>query len=141
MSYARLVALLDGTPWAIRDQVLSYARTVRDALPAILSEAELPARDEFVESLVFVAGLRKLYGICSSSYWTLSNTTAFLSEVDAGSVEVGATDASRDSALFRNLRLLREDLERALIATDLQPEVLMMNYTSLARVLLGRQGA
>jgi hypothetical protein len=133
MSLRQLQELMAPLPYALREQVIGYARSVRDAAGEILRDADLEFDARIADRLAFVAGLRRLYSVCSSSYWILENSGFLLRAADTDAVRIGREDFSRGSALHRRLRSMLSDLDAVLGETDARQEVLEIPYIELAR--------
>jgi hypothetical protein len=123
MSLDRLQNVVRGLPYNLRDQVIGYARSVDAAAPDIAREADVELSRDLRDRLVFLAGVRKLYAICASTYWAVDNATAFLGRQDISSVRVGRTDYSRGGEIHAGLRALYRDFEAILGQYDLQAVV------------------
>ncbi len=79
----------------------------------ISREAEIDLTEELRDQLVLVAGIRKLYAICSSSYWLLYNSTKLLGSEVAG-IRVGGTTFSPEGGQFQRLSGLLQSLDMVL---------------------------
>lgn len=121
-------------PYALREQVLDYARSVEAASHDIFKEAEIELTDELRDQLVLVAAVRKLHAICSSSYWLLYSSTKLLGN-DVTGVRVGGTTFSRDSAHFHQLSTLFGDLETVLRDQGLSAEIIRRPYPQILHFL------
>lgn len=95
----------------LREQVIGYARTVDAASSEIAREARIEWTPSLRDDLVFVAGLRKFYSICASSFWAIDNATAFMRDQQVSRVRVGRTDYSRGSPLHAGLRAILRDFD------------------------------
>lgn len=112
MSLRTLQEFTSELPYAIREQVLGYARSVRDAAPEICREAEVPPSLELVDQLMWLAAMKRLHTIVGSAYWTLENANALLQQHDAGPASVGSTDYAEGSLMYATLSRLQGDLGR-----------------------------
>jgi hypothetical protein len=126
-------------PYTLREQVLDYARSVDQASPDIFKDAEIALTEELRDQLVLVAGVRKLYAICSSSYWLLYNSATVLGNGDAR-IRVGGTTFSRGEGQFFNLSKLLYDLETVLGEQGLSREVIQQPYPEILRLLANERG-
>ena len=90
--------------------------------------------EELRDQLVLVAGVRKLYAICSTSYWLLYNSTTLLGNGDAG-IRVGGTTFSRDGGQFLKLSILLRELETVLHEQGLSRDLIQQPYTGILRFL------
>lgn len=121
-------------PYSLREQVVDYARSVDQASSEIFKEAEMELTEELRDQLVLVAGVRKLYAICSTSYWLLYNSTTLLGNGDAG-IRVGGTTFSRDGGQFLKLSILLRELETVLHGQGLSRDLIQQPYTGILRFL------
>lgn len=126
-------------PYTLREQVLDYARSVDQASLNISKDAEIELTEELQDQLVLVAGVRKLYAICSSSYWLLYNSTRVLGNGNAG-IRVGNTTFSREGGQFLNLFNLLRDLETVLEEQGLNRDVIQQPYPDILRFLANERG-
>jgi hypothetical protein len=122
-------------PYPLREQVVGYARSVRDATPEILEEARLPPRADVRERIVLIAGVRKLQAICSANFWVLDNAARIMESAGQERLQVGRTDFSRGSELYGRLSEMLSELELILRQQGISEEMLRMPYAELARVL------
>jgi hypothetical protein len=130
MSIDRLQLAVQSLPYNLREQVLGYARSVDAAAPDIAREARIDLSPLIRDQLVFLAGLRKFYAICASSYWAVDNASAFLQLQDVGAIRVGRTDYSRGGELHTGLRVMLRDFDIILRQYDLVG-IADVSYTEL----------
>jgi len=114
MSVAALNPILDNLPFALKSQVSSYTESVRNSLPDIFHGAEIKYDWSIAEELLFVAGIRKLHSLISSSLWTLENSITLLSQNDISNIRVGGKEIGAKSEYQHNLRRLNTELEKTL---------------------------
>ena len=136
MSLALLASTLEDLPYALREQVIGYAQSVKSALSSIAQDAGIPISQSVGDQVVFLAGLRKLHGIVASSYWALDNSTTLLLRSDIDRVRVGGQDYSRGSEYHQSLKSVLDNLESALLKHDVK-RYLSMPYSDLVRELVG----
>jgi len=134
MSLALVHAFAEELPPRLRDSVIGYARSVQDALPDIFRDAELRQDQGLADQLVLFAGIKKLYAICSGTFWILDNSLRSLREAQTYEVQVqvGSMRISRGSKEWTQLRDLLDNLEGILKEQRIQD---MMFITSYAEVL------
>jgi hypothetical protein len=96
-------------PPRLRDDIVGYARSVETALPEIFRDAGVRRTESLAQQLVFIAGVKKIYSICSSNYWILESSLHALRD-HAESVRLGSTVVSRSSPYFLRLQELNSDL-------------------------------
>lgn len=137
MSIALLSSTLKELPYSLREQVLGYAESVAAAAPSIAAEVGIDPSQQRVDELVFLAGIRKLYGLVASSYWALDNSTSLLTTSGVHSVRVGTQDYSRGSSLHTSLKDLFEALDHVLEREGLR-EYLDLPYSELLQQLVRR---
>jgi len=138
MSLRDVEDLVADLPYALRIQIVGYARSVELAAPTILLEAGLQAAPSLIDQLTFLAGVRRLEAIVSSSYWTLYNANRLLGETDGGIPVVGSTEYSTTAPIYKRLRRLYNDLEEILEDQGLRA-VLRMPYGQAALELLNER--
>lgn len=130
MSLALLASTVADLPYALREQVIGYAESVKAALPAIYQEAGVAANNGVSDQVVFLAGLRKFHSLVASNYWALDNSASLLEASDISRIRVGAQDLSRGGQLHRSLKNALEALETALAREEIK-ELLHMPYLEL----------
>ena len=99
-------------PYSLREQVLGYAESVERALPEIFKSNRRKFDKNLGDKIVFMSGVRKLYSLVSSSYWTLENSAYMLNEEGISSIKIGSSDFSRGSDIYRRLKGLISTLEK-----------------------------
>jgi hypothetical protein len=135
MSIERIRDFAEELPVALREDVLGYARSVRDALPDIFREAHVPQDQRLGDELVFLAGIKKLYAICSGTFWILDTSLQSLEQTETYEVRLGSTTVSRGSPEWKRLHDLLSDLETVLVAQGLDKMVHMTSYADILRRL------
>ncbi len=135
MSLRDVEDLVSELPYALRNQVAGYARSVQVAAPTILVEAGLDVTPNRVDQLTFLAGVRRLEAIVGSSYWTLYNANRLLTETGGGVPVVGRTEYSTTAPIYRRLRALYNELQQIIENQGLRT-LLRMSYGEAARELM-----
>lgn len=134
MSIAALIATVEELPAPIRDQVVGYARTVYDAARDICKDAGVRYSGDLADQLAFLAGIKKLYGLIASSYWTLDNSAYLLSSENLGGIRIGSRDLSPGSAYHRALRMAVEAMDQELRRVNVR-EYIDLSYRDMALAL------
>jgi len=132
MSIQLLHETLEELPWALREQVISYAESVRSALPGIFIEAEVRYDKEKADKIIYLAGIKKLDALITSNQWVLKSATSLLSKHNDGKIKFGGSDYSREGDFFRNLHRLSLAIESALYKNGAK-ELLSMSYLALVK--------
>jgi hypothetical protein len=135
MSIERIEVLVAEFPQSFRDPVVGYAKSVKAALPEIFREADLRPDHALEDEVVFIAGIRKLYAIVSSTFWTLQKALSKLSDRDIPRVRIGGRAYSFDSPEYRQLQTLYDSLHDLLEEDNLLRFMRGMNYAALLRIL------
>ncbi len=118
-------------PPRLREDVVGYARSVQRALPDIFRDAKLAQEQGLADQLVFLAGIKKLYAICSGTFWILDNSLRSLNQAEAYEVRIGSMRISRGSKEWAQLRDLLNDLEVILAEQKLQEMMLLTSYSEI----------
>ena len=134
MSIASLAATTEDLPAPIRDQVIGYARTVYDAARDISEQAGVPYSSELANQLAFFAGIRKLYSLVASCYWTLDNSAHLLKLQNLGGIHIGSRDLSAGSEYHRTLRNAVDAMDQELQRLNVRG-YLDLPYDKLAQAL------
>ncbi|MBI4382301.1 MAG: hypothetical protein HY574_14075 [candidate division NC10 bacterium] len=134
MSLAILEQITRELPAKLSGDVVSYAKSVEAALPEIFRTADVRRTDELARQLVFIAGVKKLYSICSSSFWILENSLHALRH-QAQEVRLGSLIVSRGSPYFRRLQQLQTDLVEILSEQGLFEFMELGSYSEIVRRL------
>jgi len=98
--------------------VIGYAESVSRSISDIFRDCDVQFDPTIADEVVFLSGIRKLYSIISSSYWTLDNSGALLERLGTGLILAGAADLSRGGDLYKDVGKLLRALDEALLATD-----------------------
>lgn len=136
MSIRALSDTISDLPNGLSEQVLSYARSVDIAAPEIFKDAGVQFSREMTDTLVFIAGLRKLLSIVDSNYWVIDNAGAILErQQHQFSVRVGGTDLTRGGKYYRALVTVRRDLVELLSELELLQFTQHVPYVEVVREL------
>jgi hypothetical protein len=135
MSLRNVEEFTSSLPYSLREQILGYARSVQDAVPEILAEAQVAQSVDVAGQLVFMAGVRKFYSICEANFWILHNSTQILSQYDQNDVRVGRTDYSREGDLYHALSVALNELHSTLLEHGISETMLRRSYVDLASEL------
>lgn len=136
MSIRALSEAITDLPQALSEQVLSYARSLDIAAPEIFKDAGVPFSRKIADTLVFVAGVRKLLSIVDSNYWVVDNAGAILERQQSQfSVRVGGTDLSRDGEYHQALATVRRELVELLSQHQLLQVAQYAPYVEVVREL------
>ena len=136
MTIQALSEAIDNLPYALSEQVLSYARALEVAAPEIFRDAGIKQNRELTNVLVFIAGLRKLFSIVDSNYWVVDNVGAILaSQQEQYSVRVGSTDLSRGGTYHQSLSTIRREFTELLTKHNLIQYVGNVPYVDILREL------
>jgi hypothetical protein len=106
MSVRLVQQVVNSLPYAIREQVLGYARSVDFVALDIAADVGIQLTEAIRDQVALVAAVKKLYSICSASYWAVDGAGLFLQREGAESVRVGSTDYSRGGGFHLSLRRL-----------------------------------
>jgi hypothetical protein len=82
-----------------------------------------------------VAGIKKLYAICSGTFWILDNSLQSLNRVRAYEVRIGSERISRGSEQWVQLHDLLDDLDSLLAGQGLKEVIQLSSYPEIARWL------
>jgi hypothetical protein len=134
MSYRELEETVMDLPWLLKEQVLGYARSVDEALPAIFHESNRSFDRALADQIVFLAGIRKLHSIVSGNYWALDNSGKLLESLEVTKISAGSHDLSRGGELHQLLGSLIKSLENALDKNDVR-QYLGVDYRTLLSML------
>ncbi|MEQ8690197.1 MAG: hypothetical protein RIC89_05085 [Pseudomonadales bacterium] len=136
MSLHALEEVLSDLPYALREQVFGYARSIDVVSEEICRNAGVQPSSKLLDQLVFVAGLRKLFSIVDSNYWIIDNAGALLSQTaDVGQVRIGSTDFSRRGQYHLALEQMRRDFLSLLDENSISEFVVESDYQEIARML------
>jgi hypothetical protein len=135
MSLQRLQMTVSPLPSSLREQVLGYARGLQAALPDISRDAGVAITAPVADQVVFIAGIKKLYTLCSSSFWAIDNAGVLLAREGSAEVRVGRTFYSRQATFHQELRTLLGDFEAVLVRQGIHDAVVTESYAELVRRL------
>lgn len=135
MSIERIEGLMAEFPQNLRDPVIGYARSVRAALPDIFREADLSLDPVVGDEIVFIAGVRKLYALVSSTFWTLHKALSNLDARNITRVRIGGRGYAFDSPEYQRLRVLYDSFRTLLDDEDLLRFMSGVNYATVLRIV------
>ena len=136
MSLQALSDAIDDLPYALSEQVMSYARSLEMAASEIFKDAGIRQTPELTSQLIFISGLRKLFSIVDSNFWIIDNTGAILHhQQQQQDVRVGGTDLSRGGNYYQALQAVRNELVVLLESYQLVNYVQNIPYSKLLREL------
>lgn len=139
MSIELLRDMIEELPASLREQIIGYAESVRLAAPSIARDQGIELTKKFEEQITFFAGVRKLFSIVSSSYWSLDNSATLLAQSDTGVITIAGRSFSRGSELHRQLHSLLNDLEGALLESKILTAV-QLSFSEMAKVVAHELG-
>jgi len=139
MSLEAVQGICENLTPAMSAQIVGYARSVEEVGPEIFRDAGIPYDRQVADTLVFIAGIRKFYAICSSVFWTVDNSLALLRQSGVQDVKIGSSDYSQNSELYLSLRSVNSELEEFLAGEGIL-DFMRMSYADIVRTLAnGRQ--
>lgn len=118
-------------PPRLREDVVGYARSVQSALPDIFQGAGVAETRDLRDQLVFIAGVKKLYAICSSAFWILDNSLRGLERAEVRQVRLGGVFLSRGSREWTQLRDAVTAIEVVLQEQRILPFVYTPSYADI----------
>lgn len=136
MSIKLLQSALEELPYALRSQIIGYAESVYNAMPSIEKEIHIKISSNVRDQVVFLAGIRKLYGMVVSSYWALDNSSALLMRSDIDTIQIGGQDYSKDGVYYRKLRNVFDDMVSVVESYDIR-HFLELSYSDIVMELMG----
>lgn len=123
MSIQQVRSMIEFLPRSLGEQVVSYAESVDRALPEIFKEAGTTYKKSVADQIVFLAGIKKIEWLVSSSYWTLENSGKLLQELDVNRIRIGGSDVSRGSQIYMQLQSLSKELEKVLAENGISDHI------------------
>lgn len=139
MSIALLIEMTEKLPPSLREQVLGYAESVKMAAPAIAKDQGIELTRAFEDHITFFAGVRKLFSIVSSSYWSLDNSATLLARSDSPAITIAGRSFSRGSEPHQQLQALLTDLENALRESQIL-SVVQLSFSEMAEAVANELG-
>lgn len=136
MSIQQVRLMVELLPRTLGEQVVGYAESVDRALPDIFRETGRAYKKAVADQIVYLAGIKKLEWLVSSSYWTLENSGKLLQEIDVNRIRIGGADVSRGGKVYGQLQSLLKELERVLSEKGVA-ERIRKSWPDLIRELSG----
>ena len=118
-------------PPRLREDVIGYARSVQSALPEIFQDAGVAEAPDLRDQLVFIAGVKKLYAICTSAFWILDNSLRSLQRAEIQQVRLGGVVVARGSREWIQLRDAVMAIETLLQDQRIGPWVHTPSYSAI----------
>ncbi len=137
MSIRQLAELTETLPRVTRDDVMGYARSVERVLPGIFRDARVRYEEQLASDLVFLAGVKRLYEVVSSTYWLADNSLAATgrNERPTEAAVVGSLVLRRGTGFHRAIGRLLGDLEEVLSELELRGLIRERSLTVVLREL------
>jgi hypothetical protein len=98
-------------PFSLREQVVGYAESVDRAAPEIFRDVGKKYDKKLANRLVYLSGIKKLYGITSGTYWTLDNSATLLEASDIHEIRIGGEFFVRGAGMHQRIKKLVEELD------------------------------
>jgi hypothetical protein len=118
-------------PPRLREDVLGYARSVQSALPEIFQDAGVADTRNLRDQLVLIAGVKKLYAICTSAFWILDNSLRSLQRAEIQRIRLGGVFFARGSREWIQLRDAVMAIETLLQDQRIGPWVHTSSYSAI----------
>lgn len=131
MSMKLLADTISDLPFSIREQILGYADSVRASAKDIANEAGVEYSQEFSNNLAYLSGIKKLYSLVSTSFWSLDNTSVLLSKSDISTITIAGRNYSKNSPVYAEIYALLNALDKKLFDLKIK-EVMQLPYSELA---------
>ena len=135
MSKAKVEELIEELPNSIKEQVLSYVKSVDDASIEIFKSSGIKYSKKLSDQLIFIAGIKKVFSMVDSIYWLIENSNSMLERNDMNSIRIGSTDLSRESQFYRELSNLRNELVEVLNENNLSDLISERQYGNILKAL------
>lgn len=126
-------------PYALRVQVVGYARSVDEAADDIFAEANREINEELRDQLTMIAAVRKLHAICSSSFSILYNSRNLLGQEVSG-IRAGSTVYSPEGGEYVQIRTLLAHLNETLAGHGMHHNLLHGSYRAVIEELSDGRG-
>ncbi len=140
MSIKLVERLASGLPYSLSEQITGYARSVKDSLEDIFAESHIRFDETLADQIVLIAGVKKLYDVCSSNFWTLDNSLSMLSKQGTSSVRIGSNLLNRESEYYTELRTLMQELDKYLDTAGLRQYIDNPYYNDILKDLAHERG-
>ena len=127
--------ILSKCPYDIKEQIISYVRSVKYALPEIFSELNMSHDDKIEDKILLVAFLKKFYSIISTFYWTIDNSITSLSKDDIHSIKIGGSFYSMESTDYFLVKDLFYTINEFMKENDLIKFIEMPYYSDIIEML------
>lgn len=129
--YRSVEKIVEELPPRMADDVSGYVRSVEAALPRILERAGIRPTSSLAEEIVFIAAVKKLFAIVSSTSSILDSSLRSL-DGQTAEVRIGSQVYSRASSEYLQLRELDRELRALLSTHHLMDLVELGDYSELA---------
>jgi hypothetical protein len=136
MSMNQVVEMSAQLPPALREQVIGYAESVDRALPSIFQEIGRKFDREIADEVVFWSAIRKTYGIMSSTFWVLENSSRLIEDTaDTRRITIGAKDFTRGGEEYLRIQKLVKELDELFTKFELRGFLTETPRETLLRVV------
>ncbi|WP_338825148.1 hypothetical protein MHOCP_07020 [Moorella humiferrea] len=132
-----LKEILYELPSVMREEIEGYIQSIESNAPSIFEEIEVkhPSED-LVEQLIFYAGIRRIWTLLSTVYWTIDNSLVLMRNYDVTSIRVGTTIYGKKTEYYLRLRQLFQDFNTLLSQLGLKEIVDASNLIEIATLIV-----
>lgn len=134
MSLQAIQAIADELPTILRNDLIGYTKSVEAALPEIFSQAHVTRSEKLSNELIFIAGIKKIYSICSSQYWLLNNSLHALKD-HVQEIRLGSAVISLHSPDYQRLEQINNELFEILSSQGVAEFLDVSSYAEILRRL------
>jgi hypothetical protein len=139
MSRRLLSAAIAPLPFAIREQLESYADFVDATADDLLPEGGARTTSSLRDDFVFTATLRRLWHLVSGEYWLLDHALALSDRLRVGGLSAGGTLLIRGEGVHSTIRQLRDNLDAELRRNGLSDLVRARSLEELVTLLVNER--
>lgn len=133
-----LKEILYELPSVMREEIEGYIQSIESNVPSIFEEIGVKhPSDEFVEQLIFYAGIRRIWTLLSTVYWTIDNSLVLMRNYDVTSIRVGTTIYGKKTEYYLRVSQLFQDFDTLLSQLGLKDIIDARNLTEVAILIVG----
>lgn len=135
MSINRVKLIVNQLPRRTADDVLGYVRSVERALPNIFREANVEDTSYLRDSLLLIAGLKKLHSLQAFAYWTMRNSLKTFRSDHISGIQLGSWTITTESAEYVQCRTLKTEFDNLLRELGVSELIRIPSYVEILQVL------
>lgn len=133
MSKEALYEIIGCLPYNIRIEINGYVDSIENVSAEIFESAGIGYNEGLLESLLLLAGIRRIYSMVDSQFWILDNSLSLVRQQEVRKIRIGSSSYGYDSEEYTEIRELKNELEALITQLGILKYI---KATSLSEILV-----